>query len=100
VIEFIQQGDACVIQGSLGQQQVIELWSKRRKLFDSDTQALDVSGVTYVDSAGVALLLELARLSHKGSPKRKNPRTFINPSKHLSKMIALYDLEVFVQQKA
>jgi|OM-RGC.v1.031045897 phospholipid transport system transporter-binding protein len=97
VIEFTQQGDACAIQGSLGQQQVIELWPKRRKLFNSDTQALDVSGITYVDSAGVALLLELARLSHKGSPKRKMPRMLTNPSKHLSKMIELYDLEVFVQ---
>ncbi|MBB1269957.1 STAS domain-containing protein [Shewanella sp. SR44-3] len=97
MIEFIQQGEACAIQGSLSQQQVIELWSKRRKLFSPSTQVLDLSGITYVDSAGVALLLELAHLSHKGSPKRQSPRMFIKPSKPLSKMIELYDLEVFVQ---
>lgn len=99
MIEFIQQEQVCFIKGELVQEQVISLWPKRRELFSLDTQILDVSGIDYVDSAGVALLLELARFTHKGSPKRQSPRVLANPSNQLNSMIELYDLDIFLQQQ-
>lgn len=98
MIEFIQQGDICLIKGDLVQQQVVALWPQRRTLFSADTQTLDLSGIDYVDSAGVAFLLELVRFSHEGAPERETPRALTNPSTQLNNMIELYDLDVFLQQ--
>ncbi|ARD23874.1 STAS domain-containing protein [Shewanella japonica] len=94
MIEFLQQGDICEIKGQLRQIEVIDLWSKRQELFTDSTQVLDLSALEYADSAGVAFLLELVSLG-KSSKNTTQPRRLAHPSKHLKRLIELYDLESF-----
>lgn len=104
MITFEQQGDTCFIQGQLTQDEVTQLWPNRHQLFTASTQVLDLSALTYADSAGVAMLLAM-----KGFPNNEGvtdiieqsvthtpfSRTLINPSAQLQKMIELYDLDAF-----
>ncbi|MDO6619367.1 lipid asymmetry maintenance protein MlaB [Shewanella sp. 6_MG-2023] len=94
MIEFSQQGDICRLKGQLTQVEVRELWPNQQQLFTDTTQVLDLSALEYVDSAGVALLLELICLGHCHGDNTQ-PRSLANPSKHLKKLIELYDLESF-----
>ncbi|WP_144211294.1 STAS domain-containing protein [Shewanella donghaensis] len=98
MIEFLQQGESCYIKGQLTQAEVVDLWPNQQQLFTDTTQVLDLSALEYVDSAGVAFLLELICLGNCDVSKTQ-PRTLANPSKHLKKLIELYDLESFFVEK-
>ncbi|GAA0787356.1 MULTISPECIES: STAS domain-containing protein [Pseudomonadati] len=97
MIEFEQQGDICLIKGRLTQDEVIQLWPNRHQLFTESTQVVDLSALTYVDSAGVAMLLALKglNLSKKDTASEVYSRTLIHPAAQLQKMIELYDLDTF-----
>ena len=85
MIEFEQQGDICLIKGRLTQDEVIQLWPNRHQLFTESTQVVDLSALTYVDSAGVAMLLALKglNLSKKDTASEVYSRTLIHPAAQL-----------------
>ena len=89
MIEFEQQGDICLFKGRLTQDEVIQLWPNRHQLFTESTQVVDLSALTYVDSAGVAMLLALKglNLSKKDTASEVYSRTLIHPAAQLQKMI-------------
>jgi phospholipid transport system transporter-binding protein len=88
VIEFKQLGDSCQIVGRLSQDDVKQLWAQRTQLLAADTQTLDLRGLDYSDSAGIAFLLEL--LSQHPSQLRLSA-----PSPQVKRLIDLYDLQEF-----
>ncbi|WP_282110177.1 STAS domain-containing protein [Shewanella algicola] len=98
MINFNQQEQQCFVSGRLTQVEVKQLWPKRQQLFTDTTQVIDLSALEYVDSAGVALLLALVRLTHSGSKSDSASRQLVNPSEQLKKMIELYDLDAFFSQ--
>ncbi|QIR13519.1 STAS domain-containing protein [Shewanella aestuarii] len=109
MISFEQQGETCLLQGQLTQDEVTQLWPNRHQLFTASTQVLDLSALTYADSAGIAMLLAM-----KGFPSIEGvtdneqqsaanvpmSRTLVNPSAQLTKMIELYDLDAFFAASA
>lgn len=94
--EFIEDGVVCRVSGRLSQIEVVKLWSKRDTLMSKSIQAIDLSALSYSDSAGVAFLLELISLAK--SENRKLVLT--SPSIQLLKLIGLYDLELFFTEEA
>ena len=102
MIEFEQQGDTCLIKGRLTQEEVIQLWPNRHQLFTESTQVVDLSALTYVDSAGVAMLLALKGLniSETNTASTQYSRTLIHPASQLQKMIELYDLDTFFAENS
>ncbi len=94
--DFIEDGLVCRISGRLSQVEVVKLWSERYSLLSNSIQVIDLSALSYSDSAGVAFLLEL--LSQAKADKRKLVLT--SPSNQLLKLIGLYDLELFFSEEA
>ncbi|QFU24485.1 STAS domain-containing protein [Shewanella eurypsychrophilus] len=94
--DFLCDGAICRITGSLSQQEVVKLWDERKRLVDKGAKVLDLSGLTYSDSAGIAFLLELISLAKK----QGRVLTLSSASIQLSKLIALYDLELFFIEEA
>ncbi|ABZ78234.1 SpoIIAA family protein [Shewanella halifaxensis HAW-EB4] len=93
---FKQQGDNCSVSGRLDQDAVIRLWSGRSNILEPDTACLQLSGIEYCDSAGVAFLLELVSIfAAKGATLK-----LISPSEQLKKFIILYDLNDFFIEEA
>ncbi|BCV46540.1 STAS domain-containing protein [Shewanella algae] len=82
------QGDSCKLSGRLTQEEVARLWKMRKTLLPDDVRRLDLSELTYSDSAGMAFLMELVSL-------RKGELTLASPSPQVRKLIALYDLDAF-----
>ncbi|UCX06047.1 STAS domain-containing protein [Shewanella glacialimarina] len=97
MIQFDQQGNTCLVQGRLTQDEVILLWPNRHQLFTASTQVVDLSALTYVDSAGVAMLLALKGLvmSEQDMSSGTISRILQHPAAQLQKMIELYDLHTF-----
>ncbi|MFC0676413.1 lipid asymmetry maintenance protein MlaB [Lysobacter korlensis] len=64
-----RDGDALVFSGALLRDAVSGLWSQSRSLRDG-AQRIDLTGVSRIDSAGLALVAELAdgRLPVDGEP--------------------------------
>ena len=54
-----REGDAVVFRGALDRAAVAAVWARAQPLLDGATR-LDLTAVTTVDSAGLALLAELA----------------------------------------
>ncbi len=52
------QGDSCKLNGRLTQEEVARLWKTRKTLLPDDVRRLDLSELTYSDSAGMAFLME------------------------------------------
>ncbi|GGB46742.1 STAS domain-containing protein [Shewanella inventionis] len=98
MIKFTQQEQQCFVSGRLTQVEVKQLWPKRQELFTASTQVIDLAALEYVDSAGVALLLALVKLTHPGTEDKSPYRQLVNPSEQLMKMIELYDLDAFFGQ--
>jgi len=96
VAEFIEDGVVCRVSGRLSQVEVVKLWSERDTLMNKSVQVIDLSALSYSDSAGVAFLLELLSLAK--SENRKLVLT--SPSIQLLKLIGLYDLELFFSEEA
>ena len=94
--EFIEDGVVCRVSGRLSQVEVVKLWSERDTLMNKSVQVIDLSALSYSDSAGVAFLLELLSLAK--SENRKLVLT--SPSIQLLKLIGLYDLELFFSEEA
>ena len=94
--EFIEDGVVCRVSGRLSQVEVVKLWSERDTLMSKSVQVIDLSALSYSDSAGVAFLLELLSLAK--SENRKLVLT--SPSIQLLKLIGLYDLELFFSEEA
>lgn len=95
MITLQNQGETCYLSGSLEQQDVILLWPKRHELIQPNIAVLDLSSLHYSDSAGVAFILELWRLSHAGGHTLR----LTSASEQLSKLIALYDLQACFDNK-
>ncbi|GIU23224.1 STAS domain-containing protein [Shewanella schlegeliana] len=93
---FTQQGIYCSVSGRLDQDAVLSLWNGRSSILDPDTAFLQLSGIEYCDSAGVAFLLELVSIfATKGATLK-----LISPSEQLKKFILLYDLNDFFIEEA
>lgn len=94
--EFIEDGVVCRISGRLSQVEVVRLWRERDTLMSKNIQVIDLSALSYSDSAGVAFLLELLSLA-----KAENRKLVLtSPSIQLLKLIGLYDLELFFSEEA
>lgn len=94
--EFIEDGVVCRVSGRLSQVEVVKLWSERDTLVSKSIQVIDLSALSYSDSAGVAFLLELVSLAKSESRKL----VLTSPSTQLLKLIGLYDLELFFSEEA
>ncbi|GIU41211.1 ABC phospholipid uptake (salvage) system anti-anti-sigma factor MlaB [Shewanella sairae] len=94
--EFTQQGNTCAVSGRLDQEAVRSLWSGRGSIFHPDTVFLQLSGIEYCDSAGVAFLLELVSIAASKGVSLK----LVSPSEQLKKFIILYDLNDFFVEEA
>ncbi len=88
MVEFVQQGELCLVKGRLSQEQVVALWPQRHTLLNQETQALSLEDLEYSDSAGVAFLLALVR-------QHATPLALCYASEQLEKLIDLYDLQSF-----
>ncbi|QSX29532.1 STAS domain-containing protein [Shewanella cyperi] len=95
MIEFICDGDSCRIRGRLDSAEVRRLSDQNGDLLAASTGCLDLSELEYSDSAGIAFLLEL----WQGAASRGQALTLVNPAPQISKLIALYDLDVFFNEK-
>gem|GEM_PF-920244 len=95
MLDFIEEGLVCRIRGRLSQVEVVKLWNERNTLMSKSVQVIDLSALSYSDSAGVAFLLEL--LSQAKADKRNLVLT--SPSNQLLKLIGLYDLELFFSEE-
>ena len=89
MIEFKASGSTCNVSGTLNQQDVVSLWAQRHTLIDKDIKTLDLSDLSYSDSAGIAFLLALWRM-HKQSGQ---VLALSAPSEQVARLIALYDLQ-------
>jgi phospholipid transport system transporter-binding protein len=96
MVDFIQQGAVCQISGRLSQAEVPALWQQRHSLLNKGVETIDLSTLSYSDSAGIAFILELMSLARA----EKRSLSFVSPSKQLSKLIDLYDLELFFSEEA
>ncbi|MCL1146611.1 lipid asymmetry maintenance protein MlaB [Shewanella sp. 10N.261.52.F9] len=96
MIEFNQQGINCAVLGRLDQQAVRSLWNGRSSILHPETQLLQLSGIEYCDSAGVAFLLELVSMFAAKGVSLK----LVSPSEQLKKFIILYDLNDFFVEEA
>lgn len=96
MIDFNSEGSTCHISGRLSQQEVVRLWESRECLVNKGVKVIDLSGLTYSDSAGIAFILELFALAKKEGREL----TLAAASSQLSKLIALYNLELFFTQRS
>lgn len=76
------------LRGELDLETLIPLW-KQRKITMVGIRYVDVSGLTRVDSAGIALMLHLCELRRT----QGNTLTFVGISNRLNTLIILYQLE-------
>lgn len=91
MIDFICDGMECRITGRLSQDEVVRLWEQRQTLLPDNVNVINLSELIYSDSAGIAFILALI-----SQAKRDNREIVVtSPSTQLSKLIALYDLELF-----
>ncbi|CAM4128791.1 MULTISPECIES: STAS domain-containing protein [Shewanella] len=96
MLAFEQDAGQCKVSGQLSQAAVVQLWPKLETLLSGPCERLDLSGVAYSDSAGVALLLHLvAEQQAKGKSL-----ALCNPPLQLQKLIDLYDLQDFFTEEA
>ncbi|EKT59637.1 lipid asymmetry maintenance protein MlaB [Providencia burhodogranariea] len=73
------------ISGTLGRESLMALWEKRQSLFVKIDQ-LDVSGLSHVDSTGLAMLVRL-----KGEfEKQQRPLKIVGMSDNLMTLMDLY----------
>lgn len=95
MVEFMCEGTICRLSGRLSQQEVIKLWEQRKQLINRDVDIVNLTDLTYSDSAGIAFILELVSLAKKEG----RVLGLTSPSAQLSKLIALYDLELFFNEE-
>ncbi|MCG9712467.1 STAS domain-containing protein [Shewanella insulae] len=96
MLAFNQEAGHCQVNGELSQAAVVELWPRLETLLNGACERLDLSGVSYSDSAGVALLLHLVAERQAKS----KPLMLCNPPQQLKKLIDLYDLQDFFIEEA
>ncbi|MCL1038594.1 STAS domain-containing protein [Shewanella corallii] len=89
MIEFNAEANTCRVSGTLDQQDVVSLWPDRHKLLSPQIDRLDLSALSYSDSAGIAFLLALWRLHRQSG----HTLTLTAPSEQVARLIALYDLQ-------
>jgi phospholipid transport system transporter-binding protein len=80
------QGDRLVVTGALSMSTVAAVLEDGRKALASAISAVDVSGVTEVDSAALALLLDWRRAANK-------PITIVGMPAGLASLAVLYDVK-------
>ena len=86
----------CRISGRLSQGDVVKLWGKRKHLLSNEVKVIDLSALSYSDSAGIAFIIELVALAKRESREI----SLRSASSQLTKLIALYDLEHFFGEEA
>ena len=87
-MQVAPKGTTCFISGRLGQEEVKRLWPQRSSLIADDIEVLELSALEYVDSAGMAFLMELL--------SQANGELVLKaPSEQVRKLVSLYDLEAF-----
>lgn len=89
MIELKADGPVCYMTGTLNQQDVESLWSNRASMLGPEINTLELSGLSYSDSAGIAFLLALWR-QHRQTGKSLK---LLAPSEQVARLIALYDLQ-------
>ncbi|MBY5993091.1 lipid asymmetry maintenance protein MlaB [Ferrimonas balearica] len=77
-----------VLDGALTQERVPELWQQRGQW--QAVRQLDLSAVTAVDSAGLAMLLELETQARQ----QGTPLSWLHCPPALNRLMQLYDLEL------
>ncbi|MCZ4337197.1 lipid asymmetry maintenance protein MlaB [Shewanella colwelliana] len=96
MLEFVTQGDRCKLVGELSQQAVVQHWPKVDGLIDKQVDNLDLSGLIYSDTAGIALLIHLCGLATQAG----RTLTLHSAPVQLQKLIGLYDLQDFFVEEA
>ncbi|MEI6860318.1 MAG: STAS domain-containing protein [Shewanella sp.] len=96
MVEFTDEGAVCHISGRLSQKDVVRLWSSRKHLLSQEVKVIDLSALSYSDSAGIAFIIELIALAKR----ERREITLRSASSQLSKLIALYNLDPFFDEEA
>ncbi|WP_394204408.1 lipid asymmetry maintenance protein MlaB [Shewanella waksmanii] len=92
--QFNNRDGYCYLLGRLAHDDVITLWPSREQLISADTRCIDCSGLEYIDSAGIAMLTQLATKS------LSKPLSFKSIPLQTKKLIDLYDLQAFFPEEA
>lgn len=80
-----------LISGTLSRESLMALWEKRQSLFAQIDQ-LDVSGLSHVDSTGLAMLMRL-----KGEfEAQKRPLKIVGISDNLTTLMDLYGVSTLL----
>ncbi|QYK01012.1 STAS domain-containing protein [Shewanella psychrotolerans] len=96
MLEFRDEGSTCFVSGELSQAEVIRIWPMVDKLVAQQVECVDLSGINYSDTAGVAMLLHIVALQHKAGGALMLCRAPLQ----LQKLIDLYDLQDFFVEEA
>lgn len=82
-----------ILSGDLNRETLMPLWDERQTFIPSDVHSLDVSGLEYVDSPGLAMLIYLL----DGTSARERPVALVGLTEKLRALMALYNLQQIIQ---
>ena len=89
VFQLTSEGDCLKLAGRLDLEQVTQLSSEPQFGLPNDIKKLDLSDLSYIDSAGISLLLEWYKITKQTG----NVLQFIQVNEQIKQLIELYDLD-------
>lgn len=88
-----KQGETLALNGELGRDTLLSFWNARQQQM-SAVQTVDVSGLSHVDSAGLAMLVRLR------GERPEAPFVLSGVSANLQMLMSLYGVEFEFSQNA
>lgn len=89
MLDIQYNADTCQLIGQLTQENVIALWACKQDVLKPNMGYMDLSLLTFCDTAGLAFLLTL----WQDSQATGMPVQIVNPSKQVNHLIELYGLQ-------
>ncbi|MEF3088954.1 lipid asymmetry maintenance protein MlaB [Raoultella sp. WB_B2P2-3] len=86
-LSWTRRGDCLALQGELDQDLLVPLWDDRAQATEG-VSAIDLSAVTRVDTAGLALLVHFVALIRRQGREAR----LIGKSDNLQTLVGLYNL--------
>lgn len=93
VLTWEKQGETLTLNGELDRDTLLSFWNARQQQM-SAVQTLDVSGLSHVDSAGLAMLVRLR------GERPEAPFVLSGVSANLQMLMSLYGVEFEFSQNA
>ncbi|MBW5405442.1 lipid asymmetry maintenance protein MlaB [Morganella morganii] len=88
-----KQGDTLALKGELDRDTLLSFWNARQQQMNA-VQTVDVSGLSHVDSAGLAMLVRLR------GERPEAPFVLSGVSANLQMLMSLYGVEFEFSQNA